>query len=347
MADFRAGIVGVGSRTVHGDLWARTLAQMPNVTIVRLADEEPDALERTAAEFGVDLTSPDARSVLEADDLDFVFVIVNTVDHQHAEQVNAALDSGKHVLTDKPLGVNTSEAAGIARKADRAGLKVAVGQVFRFAPQYEFVKERVGRGELGRIFQVEAGYVHDLRPVWKATPWRRDPANPQNPWFGGALHPIDLALWVGGIVTEVCAVETKASTEEEFPINDTAIILLKFASGAIGRVWNTFGIQQNPGFQTFCNAFGDAGSCWANANRNVVELHTNWNVDGVGGPMYVPFSGAANPNFDCVADFLSSIKNDGTPRSDAVQAVKNMAVLDAAIKSVQSGRFEPVEIPEI
>ncbi len=345
MAEYRAGIVGVGSRTVHGDLWAKTLASMPNVTILRLSDEEPDALERTAKQFGVDHASSDPRTVLEADDLDFV--IVNTVDQLHAEQVSAALDGGKHVLTDKPLGVDTSEAVDIARKADRTGLKVAVGQVFRFAPQYEFVKEQVDSGKLGRIFQVEAGYVHDLRPVWDATPWRRDPANPQNPWFGGALHPIDLALWVGGTVAEVCAAETKASKPEEFPINDTAVILLKFASGSIGRVWNTFGIQQNPGFQTFCNAFGDEGSCWANANRNEVELHTNWNVKSVGGPMYVPFTGQANPNFDCVADFISCIENGGSPRSDAVQAVKNMAVLDAAIKSVGTGRFEPVETPEI
>lgn len=345
MAEYRAGIIGVGSRTVHGDLWAKTLTEMPNVTIECLSDEEPDSLERAARQFGVDRASADPRIVLEADDLDFV--IVNTVDQLHAEQVSAALDGGKHAITDKPLGVDTSEAVEIARKAARSGLKVAVGQVFRFGPQYEFVKERVDSGDLGRIFQVDAGYVHDLRPVWDATPWRRDPENPQNPWFGGALHPIDLVHWVGGEVAEVCAAETKASKPDEFPINDTAVILLKFASGAIGRVWNTFGIQQNPGFQTFCNAFGDEGSCWANAGRNVVEIHTNWNVQDVGGPMYVPFTGQAKPYVDCVSDFISCIENDGTPRSDAVQGVKNMAVLDAAIKSVETGRFEPAVAPEI
>ena len=343
VTEYRAGIVGVGSRTVHGDQWARTLAGIPNVRLLRLADEEPDALERTAKAVGVEHTSPDPRSVLEADDLDIV--VVNTVDHLHAEQVNAALDAGKHVLTDKPLGVSTAEAAGIASKAKSEGLKVAVGQVYRFAPHYEFLKERVERGELGRIFQVEAGYVHDLRPIWKATPWRTDPSNPQNPWFGGALHPIDMVHWIGGEIEQVCALENKASKVEEFPINDNALILLKFASGAIGRVWSTFGIRQNPGFQTFRNTFGDLGSCWANAIRNEVELHVSWGVDGVGGPMLVPFSGGANPNLACVLDFLAAIESDGTPRSDANQAVRNMVVLEAAIASVESGRFEPVTPP--
>ena len=345
MAEYRAGVVGVGSRTVHGPQWARTLASMSNVNLVRLVDEEPDALARTAAEVGVDDTSSDPRAVLEADDLDFV--IVNTIDRVHAEQVDAALDSGKHVLTDKPLGVDTGQAASVASKAKKAGLKVAVGHVFRFVAQYEFVKKRVELGELGRIFQVEAGYVHDMRPVWKATPWRTDPDDPQNPWFGGALHPIDLAHWLGGEVTAVCALENKASSQEEFPLKDNAVMLLKFASGAIGRVWNTFGIRQNPGFQTYCGAFGDRGSCLANLQHKEAELHIDWGVEGVGGPLYIPIPDGKNPNLACVLDFLDAIETDGVPRSDAVQAVQNMAVLDAALKSVKSGKFEPVQIPAI
>ena len=345
MAEYRVGVVGVGSRTVHGPLWARTLAGIPNVELVRLVDEEPDALARTAAEVEVDQTSSDPRTVLEADDLDIA--IVNTIDQVHAAQVDAALDSGKHVLTDKPLGVDTAQAAAVASKAKQAGLKVAVGHVFRFIPQYEFVQKRVQLGELGKIFHVEAGYVHDMRPVWKATPWRTDPDDPQNPWFGGALHPIDLAHWIGGEVTSVCAVENKASSKEEFPLDDNAVILLKFASGAVGRVWSTFGIQQNPGFQTFCNAFGDRGSCLANSSCGEAELHVDWGVDGVGGPLQIPFSGGANPNRSCILDLIDAIKNDRAPRSDAAQAVRNMAVLDAAVKSVKTEKFEPIQIPAI
>ena len=159
--------------------------------------------------FGVEHTSPDSRSVLEADDLDFV--VVNSVDHLHAEQVDIALDSGKHVLADKPLGMDTGEAAKLASKANKAGLKVAIGHMFRFTPHYEFVKERVDGGYLGRLYQVDAGYVHDMRPYWKTTPWRSDPKTPQNPWFGGTLHPIDVVHWVGGAVTHVFAAESKAS----------------------------------------------------------------------------------------------------------------------------------------
>ena len=65
MAEYRAGIIGVGSRTVHGDLWAKTLTEMPNITIECLSDEEPDSLERAVKQFGVDRASADPRIVLD------------------------------------------------------------------------------------------------------------------------------------------------------------------------------------------------------------------------------------------------------------------------------------------
>ena len=85
MAKYRVGVVGVGSRTVHGPLWARTLASLPNVDLVRLVDDEPESLASTAAEVEVEQTSDDPRTVLEATDLDIA--VVNTIDQVHAEQV--------------------------------------------------------------------------------------------------------------------------------------------------------------------------------------------------------------------------------------------------------------------
>jgi predicted dehydrogenase len=66
---FRAGVVGVGSRTVHGPAWARTLAEMPNVQLVRITDDEASAAEQTARSLGVDQFGTDPRAVLEAPDL--------------------------------------------------------------------------------------------------------------------------------------------------------------------------------------------------------------------------------------------------------------------------------------
>jgi predicted dehydrogenase len=343
MATYRAGVVGVGARTVHGPAWARTLADMPNVRLVRIADDDAHAAERAARSLGVEHFGTEPQAVLEAPDVDLV--CVNSVDHEHAWQVGAALEAGKHVIADKPLGVSLADVRRIAALADRTGLKVAVGHVFRFAPQYVFVKERVRRGELGELFMVEAGYVHDLRNVWQRTPWRADPTMPQNPWYGCALHPIDLVQWLAGEITAVCAVENKATDPTEHPLPDNQICLLKFASGATGRVWSTAGIRQNPEFQTFCNAFGSRGSCLANLQRNTVELHVDWGMPGVGGPQLVPFQTGINLNRTLLDDWLAAIEADGTPRSGVAEALHSTSVIDAAMRSVTSGRFEAVVVP--
>ena len=337
---FRAGVVGVGARTVHGEGWARTLAAMPQVDLVRLVDEERTAVENSSRALAVADWSTDPRAVLEADDLDFV--IVNSIDGLHAQHVNLALDSGKHVVTDKPLAVSTADAGQIAAKAKRRGLKVAVGHNFRFAPHYEFLKGRVDSGDLGKLFQVEAGYVHDLRRIWKLTPWRADPSDPQNPWFGGVTHPVDLARWIGGEVVEVMAVENKGCSPQEYLPPDNFILVLKFESGAVGRIWCTFCIRQNPEFQTFCNAFGDKGSCLANLQRNRVEYHPDWRIPESGGPLEIPFPAHPDINRALIEDFLAAVESGGSPRGDAAEAVRTMSVIDAAVKSVGSGRFESV-----
>jgi predicted dehydrogenase len=345
MKTYRAGVVGVGSRTVHGPAWARTLAEMPNVKLVRLSDDEPRAAEQTAKSLGVENFGTDPRSVLEASDVDLV--CVNSVDHEHASHVLTALEAGKHVMADKPLAVSLSDAVRIASLARQTGLTVTVGQVFRFAPQYEFVKDRIRRGQLGVLFLVEAGYVHDLRDVWKRTPWRADSVMPQSPWYGCTLHPIDLVQWLAGEITEVCAVENKATDSAEHPLPDNQICLLRFANGAVGRVWSAAGIRQKPEFQTFCNAFGNDGSCLANLQRNTVELHLKSNDSGTGGPQLVPFSTGFNLNRALLDDWIAAIESEVMPRSGVLEALRSTAVIEAAKRSVVTGRFEKVAVPSL
>jgi len=328
---------------VHGPAWARTLAEMPNVRLVRLSDDEEEAAEQTARSLGVEHFGTDPRAVLEAPDVDVV--CVNSVDHEHAWQVITALEAGKHVVADKPLALGTTDLLRIASLVKRTGLKVAVGHVFRFAPQYVFLKERVQSGELGELFLVEAGYVHDLRNVWKRTPWRADQALPQNPWYGCTLHPIDLVHWLAGEITEVCAVENKATLPTEHPLPDNQICLLKLASGAVGRVWSSAGIRQRPEFQTFCNAFGSRGSCLANLPRNTVELHLDWGVQGVDGPQLVPFH-SLSLNRALLDDWITAIDEDAAPRSGVAEAVRSTAVIEAAMRSVTTCRFEATEVAE-
>jgi predicted dehydrogenase len=344
MVTFRAGVVGVGARTVHGAAWARTLAEMPDVRLVRVSDDDAGAAEETARSLGVEHFGTDPRAVLEAADLDVV--CVNSIDHEHAWQVAAALEAGKHVIADKPLGQSTAEVLRVAELAARTGLKVSVGHVFRFAPQYAFVKERVRRGELGKLFLVEAGYVHDLRTVWQRTPWRADPSSPQSPWYGCTLHPIDLVQWLAGEITEVCAVENKATDPTEHPLPDNQVCLLKFASGATGRVWSTAGIRQSPEFRTFCNAFGSRGSCLASLPGNPVELHADWGVPGVAGPQTVPFQSGLSLNRALLDDWIGAIVTDGAPRSGVSEALRSTAVIEAAMRSVATGRFERVVVKE-
>jgi predicted dehydrogenase len=117
------------------------------------------------------------------------------------------------------------------------------------------------------------------------------------------------------------------------------------AIAALGRVWSTAGIRQQPEFRTFCNAFGSRGSCLASPQRDPVELHLDRGVPGVGGPQPVPFQPGFSPNRALLDDWIAAIEADTAPRSGVPEALRSTAVIEAAMRSVTSGRFEAVAVP--
>src|SRR5215831_3949808 len=138
------------------------------------------------------------------------------------------------------------DARELVRLVRRTGRKLAVGNVSRFVPQFRLIKQFVEEGRLGELFFVESDYVHDMRRVYRRTPWRIDAVHPQYAWPGGGVHPMDLVRWVAGDVAEITLYQNKCASAPEFPLPDNCISILKFANGCHGKVWETSGIRRWP-----------------------------------------------------------------------------------------------------
>ena len=184
----RIGIVGCG---LIGRKRAYS-AKYHNIIIV--ADLDYQRATSLAKDIGSEF-STNWKDVIEAD-LDAV--IVSTT-HDHLAEISlAALESGKHVLVEKPAARNSSELRPVVDAARRLGLTVRVGFNHRFHPALLKVKEIVINGDIGRLMYVKAGYGHGGRPGYNKE-WRCDP----NISGGGELldqgsHLIDLSRWVLG-----------------------------------------------------------------------------------------------------------------------------------------------------
>jgi len=196
-------------------------------------------LEDNREAFGIERCYTDAEEMLAKESLDAVSVAVPN--KFHAPLTLAALESGCHVLCEKPMAMNVAEAEQMAAAARTAGKVLMINFSFRFNAASYALKERVDSGEVGEIYFG--------RTVWHR--WRGMPGF--GGWFGNkalsgggplidlGVHRIDLALWlmghpepqaVSGNTYDAIARERAVRERKEFSVEDLAAGIVKFRNGA-------------------------------------------------------------------------------------------------------------------
>src|SRR3954447_20700287 len=149
----RVGVLGAGpiAQAAHFD----ALRKAGNCELHAICDRATDLLEETAAVHRPLRTFDDYDAMLADPDLDAVVVAV--ADQFHVDAAIAALDAGKHVLVEKPLGVSVAECVRARDKAAATGLVLQVGTMKRFDAGIAFAREFI-RDELGGVVALKAWY---------------------------------------------------------------------------------------------------------------------------------------------------------------------------------------------
>jgi predicted dehydrogenase len=171
------------------------------VRIVALADPHRVHLQRAlevVRQCGKEppLAFPDCRAVLDRRDIDAV--VVATPVHAHASQAIAALDAGKHVYCEKPLGTGVEESRrvlGAAREAARAGQVFQVGLQRRYHPRYQSSLRFIHGGEAGRVLFVRAQW-HVTAGPGRRKPWLSERAKSGDIVVEQACHQFDVLNWL-------------------------------------------------------------------------------------------------------------------------------------------------------
>jgi predicted dehydrogenase len=250
----RWGVLGAGGiarrRTIPEGF---TPAQ--NAHLVAVYDTNPGANKEVAREFGV--LAADSLEALLGTDLEAVYVASPV--QTHGEHVLACARAGKHVFCEKPLGRTVVEAEVMAAACRQAGVHFGTAFMMRFHAQHEAAAKMIQAGRLGRPVFARAQLSCWYPPMPGA--WRQDPAL----GGGGSLvdmgsHCIDLLEMFFGPVSSVsCFIN---NTIHSYPSEDSAVVLLRFANGALGSVDTFFCIQDNSS-QNALELYGSKGSILA------------------------------------------------------------------------------------
>ena len=238
-APVKMGIVGLGR-------WAKVLARAAKQSDrIRLVAGYSRSEEKRAAfekELGVPAV-PDMKTLLANPEIRGVILTVPNEQHLPlAEQVARA---GKHVYTEKPIAQTLEDGLRIAALEKQHGVTVTVGHSARLMAGIRIIKERIDRGELGRVAFMEANFSNEraleLTPqTWR---WYKDRA-PGGPLSQLAIHQFDVLHLLGGEISEVSSMASKLSPVGA-EVDDQSMTLLKFADGKVGYVgscWTSPGI---------------------------------------------------------------------------------------------------------
>ncbi|NUM52818.1 MAG: Gfo/Idh/MocA family oxidoreductase [Candidatus Hydrogenedentes bacterium] len=250
---FRAGIVGAGAiaqachmpgyiRNKHCELVA--FADPSSARHKELADKFPGVRGYTSTE-----------EMLAKEKLDIISVC--TPNKYHAANTIAALRAGCHVLCEKPIAVSLQEADRMIAAAKQARKKLMIGFTNRLYRGPLACKQMLQRKAIGKPFMFRVRFAHGgPYPGWAKDKWFYEP----DISAGGAMldmgiHAIDLALWLYGPIRAVSA--KVATLVKRIPVDDNAVVLLEFASGALGYI--EVGWTSKPGF-TGIELYGTEGS---------------------------------------------------------------------------------------
>src|SRR4051794_10751104 len=190
------GVVGMGwMGRVHASAYRRLPEHFPHLGVrprlVIAADVSEDR-RRHAEIVGFEEATGDWRTVLDDPRVDVVNVTLPNA--MHREVALAALDAGKHLWVEKPVGRGLEDTAAVAEAARRAGVVTAVGFCYRFAPAVQHASALIGAGEIGDVNHYRGVFLADYanRPDAAAS-WRFDRVAAGSGALGDLMaHVVDL-----------------------------------------------------------------------------------------------------------------------------------------------------------
>lgn len=231
MKRIRWGMIGCGE--VAQQKSGPALYRVPNSTLVAVADRNGSRAEAFAREHGIARSHDDAQPIIDAPDIDIVYVATMTESHRDFVLRSAA--AGKAVLTEKPMAMSHAECVAMIDACRQAGVPLWVAYYRRGLPRFVKVRELVQDGAIGEVRLVSIRHLQRVPSpeamrgrFWS---WRLDPKRSGGGIFFEAVgHTLDILDFIVGPIGASCAFADNQA--RAYPPEDIVTAAFRFESGA-------------------------------------------------------------------------------------------------------------------
>ena len=333
----RVGIVGCG---LIGCRRAGVVRQTPDDKLMIVADIDEGRARSLAGEMGC-LATTHWQEIVARDDVDTI--IVSTTNNWLAPISVAALQSGKHVLCEKPPGRNPEEAGQIMEAARANGRRLKIGFNHRHHAAVWKAKELFDQGKVGEPLFIRCRYGHGGRPGYEQE-WRADPEiSGGGELLDQGIHAIDLFRWFVGDFRE--AFGYADAWFWNMPVEDNAIALFRTAGGQVASLHASWTQWKN----LFCfEVFGQDGYLIVEGlggSYGVERLRIGRRKAEGGAPEeeVLAFSGSDVSWEAEWQEFVSAIREDREPLANGYDGWQAMRMVYAVYESARTGQVVRLE----
>ena len=339
MSDAHVGIGLVGAGRM-GSIHARLVrASVSQAKLVGIADVNIDAASRLAAQLGDPPIFDSIGALLATPGLDAV--VIATSSSRHLEMIQLAASAGKDILCEKPIALTLADTDAAIDAAARAGVRLQVGFMRRWEPDYVRAKARLASGDFGRPMLFKSlQFDAEPPPLTFA-----DPAVSGGIMIDMGIHEFDLARWL--MADEVVEVHAYGSTYAHPTLAsvgdvDSAVVNLRFANGSTGTVELARNTTYGEDVRT--EVLATNGSVWVGLLSATQGASSGGTVSGA---ISVDALDPSAPRFERglaaqACGFVQAILDDGPVAVTGADGRAAFQIAEAATRSMREGR--PVEV---
>ncbi len=324
------GVIGTGRA---GLIHARNFAtRVPGAHLAALADPDEQTLARASQELPGVATYADPAEAIANSDVDAVVVATPTIFHEGI--VVAAAKAGKHILCEKPMAMTVAECERMIAAAAAAAVKLQLGFMRRYAPDFVAAKEAIERGDIGDVVCVRSLTYGPSIPK----PWQYDISKSNGPLAEVNSHDIDTLRWLtGSEFREVYAMAGNYRCPEaraDFPdFYDNVVMLASFENGMQGVIDGAVSVRY--GYDARLEVLGTCGILLLGELKGGGVVVCN---DKAGGERRI--SGSWRDLFAEAylaedIDFIECILNDRRPRATGTDGMMAVEVVRAGNRSIE------------
>jgi predicted dehydrogenase len=333
----RVGVIGLGRA---GMIHARNFASsVPEAELALVVDSNPESLENALQEIHPRKCLIRWQEAFSEEDIDAI--IVATPTDLHKDIVVAAAQSGKHILCEKPMALNSGDCELMIEAVERSRVKLQLGFMRRYDRNFLEAKERIGRGEIGEVILVKSLTHGPSIPK----PWQYDIARSNGPLAEVNSHDIDTLRWFAESEFQtVYAIGGNfrcPEARQNFPdFYDNVLLIASFQNGRQGMIGGAVAVRY--GYDSRAEIVGKDGVLFIGSldATNVVCCSSGKGAVKSIVPSWRNLFMEAYLTED--RDFVRCILDDRTPRATGLDGKKAVEVVNAGNRSILEKR--PIEL---